>query len=468
VATRQAVISVATVVRVWSARLRNAHPDHRAIARGMAWVTLFVLLGKLAGAAKEMTIAYRYGVSVEVDAYLFVFNLVNWPVSVWFSVLTVVLVPLAARIRQGAAAELPRFRAELLGLTLLLGIALALLAWLGLPLLLRSSWTGLPSTTVTIATNMAIALALLAPLGVLISLFSAWMLAAGRHANTLLESIPALVILVALLAFPGGRAEPLVWGTLAGFVLHLASLAVPLAWRSESEAPRFTHQSLQWSTFWQGFGIMLAGQMLMSFIGIIDQFFAAPLGTGAIATLSYANRILALMLGLGATAVGRATLPVFSQAQVQGGGPLHRVATYWVRLLFVVGVIAMIVGWWLTPWAVKLLFERGAFTARNTAAVTEILRYGLAQLPFYFAALVLVSYASSQCRYLLLFWSGVIGIVCKMIANTVLVSLFGIKGIALAWVIVYMLNALFFWMTLGYSNEYFDKKTTLGSELPIS
>jgi peptidoglycan biosynthesis protein MviN/MurJ (putative lipid II flippase) len=451
-----------TLARAWVTRLRNAHPDHQAIARGMAWVSLFVLLGKFAGAAKEMAIAYRYGVSADVDAYLFVFNLVNWPVAVWFSVLTVVLVPLAARIRQGAASEFPRFRAELLGLTLLLGVALTFLAWLGLPLLLRSSWTGLPSTTATIATNMVPFLALLAPLGVLISLFSAWMLAAGRHANTLLEGVPALVLLIALMAFHGGGAQPLVWGTLTGFALHLASLAASLIRRGEIEAPRFTRQSPQWPAFWQSFGIMLAGQALMSFIGIIDQFFAASLGTGAIATLSYANRILALMLGLGATAVARATLPVFSQVQAQGGRQLHRVATHWVRLLFMLGAVAMVVGWWLTPWAVKVLFERGAFTTRNTEAVAEILRYGLVQVPFYFAALVLVSYASSQCRYLLLFWSGVIGIVFKTIANAVLVSLFGIRGIALAWVIVYVLNALFFWLTLEHSNDYFDKKRRLG------
>lgn len=48
----------------------------------MAWVALFVLLGSFARAAKEMAIAYRYGVSAEVDAYLFVFNLVSWPVGV--------------------------------------------------------------------------------------------------------------------------------------------------------------------------------------------------------------------------------------------------------------------------------------------------------------------------------------------------------------------------------------------------
>ena len=428
------------------ARLRNAHPDHHAIARGMAWVALFVFLGKLAGAAKEMAIAYRYGVSEEVDAYLFVFNLVSWPVGVWFSVLTVVLVPLAARIRQGSSAELPRFRSELLGLTLLIGLALALLGWLGLPLLLHSSWAGLPQTTLAIAINMVPTLTLLAPVGVIISLFSAWMLAAGRHANTLLESVPALAILVALLAFPGGGAEPLVWGTVAGFVFHLASLAVPLARQSEIEAPRFTRQSPQWTPFWQGFGIMLAGQALMSFIGIIDQFFAAHLGTGAIATLSYANRILALILGLGAMAIGRATLPIFSRAQAQGDGDgdgrVHRVATHWVRLMFVLGVAAMIIGWWLAPWGVKLLFERGAFTAQDTAVVAEVLRYGLAQLPFYFAGIVLVSLLSSQGSYRAIAVIAGANLFVKLAAMVMLTPTLGINGIALSTSIMYATTLL--------------------------
>jgi putative peptidoglycan lipid II flippase len=432
-------------------RLLNAHLDHYTIVQGMVWVALFIFFAKLAGAAKEIVVAWRYGVSNEVDAYLFVYKLVYWPVSVWFSVLTVVLVPLVARIRQGASEELSRFRAELLGLTFLLGVALALLAWLGLPLLLRSPWTGLPATTVAIATHMTPALALLVPLGLLISLFSVWIMACGRYANTLLEGVPALVLLVALLAFPGGRAEPLVWGTVAGLGFHLGSLAVLLARRREIEAPRVSRQSPQWRPFWQGFGIMLAGQALMTFIGIIDQFFAAHLDTGAIATLGYANRILGLILDLGAMAVARATLPVFSLIEAQRGGQLHRVATHWVRLLFVLGVVAMIVGWYQAPWAVKLLFERGAFTARNTQAAAEVLRYGLPQLPFYFAGLVLVSYASSQRRYILLFWSGVIGIIVKIIANAMLVPLFGVKGIALSWAVVYAINAQFFWLMLGRS-----------------
>jgi putative peptidoglycan lipid II flippase len=364
------------------------------------------------------------------------------------------LVPLAARMRQGATVDLPRFRAELFGLAVLIGLTLATLAWLGLPSLLRASWAGLPAATVALASDMVPPLVFLMPLGVIISLFSAWMLAAGRHANTLLEGVPALAIALAVVVFSRGGIEPLVWGTLAGFAFHLTSLAVPLASRGEIELPRFTRQSTHWSPFWQGFGITLAGQALMSFVGIIDQFFAAHLGTGAIATLSYANRILALLLGLGATAVSRATLPIFSKTEAQGGAQEHRLANHWVRLLFTFGVVALIVGWGLAPWAVQLLFERGAFTARDTLSVSELLRVGLLQIPFYFSALVLVSVLASKRAYKLIAIGAGLNLLVKLGANWVLVPLMGVSGIIAGTAFMYMVAfALLWWFSFFLAKQ---------------
>jgi putative peptidoglycan lipid II flippase len=419
----------------------------------MAWIALFVLLGSVVRAVREMAIAYRYGVSAEVDAYLFVFNLVNWPVGVWFSVLTLVLVPLAARMRQGAAPQLPRFRSELLGLALVLAFAMGILGWLGLPLVLRSSWAGLPGATQTIATGMAGTLTLTASLGVVISVFSAWMLAAGRHANTLLEGVPALAVLVALIAFPGGGVEPLVWGTLAGFGFHLSSLAMSLARKREIETPHFTRASPQWTPFWQGFGIMLGGQALMSLTVIIDQFFAAHLGTGVIATLNYANRILGLLLGMGAMAVSRATLPVFSRTLAQGGDQVNRVATQWARLLFASGVLTTLVGWWLAPWGVKLLFERGAFLAQDTLVVTDVLRYGLTQLPFYFAGIVLVSLLASQGRHRVIAAVAAANLLIKVMANFVLVPWMGMNGLLVATTLMYMVSVSLCWLATRLKNR---------------
>jgi len=418
-------------------RFRRAHPDHYLIAKGMAWVILFVFFGKIAGAVKEMAVAARYGISGTVDAYLFIFNLVTWPVGIWFGILTVVLIPLVARIRKDSPAELSRFRAELLGLTLLIGAVLALLFWIGLPILMNSRYTGLPSSTVTIAIHMVPRLALLALLGVLVSLFSAWTLSAGRHVNTLLEGVPALTILIALLVFYNGGAEPLIWGTLVGFIFHVLCLVVSLAWRGEIEKPRFALQSPQWSVFWQGFGVMLVGQILISFTGIIDQFFAGHLGAGAIASIGYANRILSLILSLGALAVSRATLPIFSRTQAEGGQS-HRVAIHWVRILFILGLIAMVISWWLAPSILKFIFERGAFTATDTKAVTEIFRYGLVQLPFYFAALVLVSFLASRQKYMFIAIASGGNLLVKLAANFALIPFMGVKGILAATAVMHM------------------------------
>ena len=66
------------------------------ILSGFLWVSLFLFLGKIAGAAKEMVVAWRYGVSPIVDAYVFVFNMLAWPGGVFGSVCLSLLVPLCA------------------------------------------------------------------------------------------------------------------------------------------------------------------------------------------------------------------------------------------------------------------------------------------------------------------------------------------------------------------------------------
>lgn len=435
-------------LNVVGTRFRVADPHHAAILKGMLTVVLFTLLGKLMSAAKEMAVAYRYGLAAEVDAYQFLYNLVAWPIGIWTSVLTAVLVPLAARMRMAEPAAIPRFRAELFGFALLLGLGLALLAWAGIGAMLSLDRSGLPPHSAQLAQAALPGLVLLLPLGLLIALQSAWMLSASRHLNTLLDSVPTIFIAAAVLAFAHPGIEPLVWGTVVGAVFHLISLLVPNARRGELEAPAFGRAAPEWRAFWQGFGIMLAGQALMSFTVIIDQFYAVRLGTGSVATLGYANRILSLMLSLAAIAVSRATLPVFSQSRPDQNGDVYRVAIHWARLMFMAGIAAMLLGHVLAPAIIRLLFERGQFGPGDTQVVADVLRYGLPQLPFYFSSMVLVSYALSQRRYMLIFWSGVIGCAGKVLGNILLVPGFGINGIALAAMLVYGLNAAFFWLTL--------------------
>lgn len=446
------------VLVAWNTKLKASKSVDVAIARGMAWVTLFVIFGKLSGAFKEMAVAWRYGVSAEVDGYLFVSNLVCWPVALWFSVLTVVLVPLAARLAKETPGQLPLFRAELLGAAIAIGVGLALLIGVLLPVVIRSPWVGLPAETAALAADTVFGLALLLPVGMVASVFSVWMLAAGMHANTLLEGVPALAIAGAVLVADGG-VEPLVWGSVAGAALHLATLAVPLARRGEIRWPRFSFSSPAWRWFKQGFAVMLLGNALMSLITIVDLLFSVQLGTGAVSTLGYANRVLALVLGLGGTAISRATLPIFSRVThsdnglVDSGEAIHKVAGRWILIMFVLGTAAMLALWWLAPAIIKLLFERGAFSAENTAEVASVLQYGALQLPFYFAALVLVSSLVSRGFFLAVAIGAGVNLIVKGVANYLLVPEFGINGLMLATGVMYAISFTTLYLCARLANK---------------
>ena len=199
--------------------------------------------------------------------------------------------------------------------------------------------------------------------------------------------------------------------------------------------------------FWNGIGILSFGQLLMSLTNLVDQYMAAGLGEGTIATLGYSNRILALILGLGATAVARATLPVLSQAVAKGDLAFARhLAGRWSKLLLIAGAAAAVAGWWLSPLAVKLLFERGAFNAGNTAEVARVFRYGVIQLPFYFSAIVLVQLLAGAARHSLIAAGAVVNLVLKAAGNWIFGQWLGAAGIALATGMMYFGSGLFLWL----------------------
>ncbi len=426
---------------------------HLQIASGFLWVSLFVLVGKLAGAAKEMALAWRYGVSSTVDAYVFVLNLINWPVSVWFSILCVVILPLFTRLKADAADELPRFRAELLGLTVLIGFVLAGACWLLFPTLLHSDWLGLPRASLEYAIKMTEGLAILGLLGALISFFSACLLAAGRHLNTLFEAIPALALLLALVLLPGVMPEPLIWGTIAGYALHVAALGYSLSQRGELRTIGFVQRSPAWRFFWTSIGIMALGQALGSLTSLIDQFFAIGLGEGVLSTLSYAYRILALLLGLGAAAISRATLPVFSEVVSKGQTDIAKLTLRWTILMVCLALLVLIGSWLLAPSAVSLLFERGAFTSADTRSVSSILRYSLFQIIFYFPSLVMLSMLAAQRRYTLIAASGAMNLLSKLLFSALLVPTLGVNGLVLSTVLMYAASFfLLAWFVFGTSS----------------
>ena len=425
-------------------KLGNIHPDHQRIFKGAFRVAVFLLLGKAAGAIKEMAVAYRYGVSDAVDAYQFTMTMATWlPVTI-VGVLSVVLIPVLVRLRRADDTERDQFIKELQGWVAAAGIALAIATWFAWPYVVDALGKGLPERVRGMTGDLLIAFAPVSALLLIAGISAARLRAHERHVNTLLDSVPAVATLAwVMLAVSADGVGPLLWGTLVGYAIQTVWLAW-LAARADGGfwgSPRLTLRSPHWPELMGAAGVMLIGQVAMSFVGPLDQYAAANLGANANATLGYASRLLSLLLGIGAVSVGRAALPVLADVQARGDTARARgMALKWSVLMVGAGAVAVAIGWVLAPWGVSVLFQRGAFTAENTEAVAHVLRWGLLQLPFYFGVLILVQLLASQNRYRIMAAIAVANFALKAALNTVLAPKMGAAGIMLATSLMYVLS----------------------------
>lgn len=410
------------------------------IARKIMLVGGLVLLAKLAGAAKEMTLAAQFGLGPVIDAYQFLFNLMQWPIGILAGVVSAVVVPLTISARSNQPDSLRRFNGELLGTVMLVGLLLGGVAAVTMPYLPAVPGLGVSAEQARYIDAMYFGLAWMIPAAVLAQLFGAWTMAANRHLNTLLEAVPALLIILAVLAFSG--YEPLVWGTLLGVCLQSFLLLISLLRRGDVPRPSLGYGSPLWKPFLAGFGLMMVGQFFMSFVTVIDQVFAIGLEDGAVSALSYANRLVGLVLGLGAVAVGRAILPIFARViDTQGRRPAG-LAARWGGLLFLAGLLVVSVGLWQAEWLVRVVFQRGEFGADDTRVVADALRYGLLQVPFYLASIVLGYALIAAGDYRAMALIGFSSLVVKLVLNALLVDTMGLQGLLLATAGVYLVSVL--------------------------
>ncbi|WP_298050850.1 murein biosynthesis integral membrane protein MurJ [uncultured Paenalcaligenes sp.] len=418
-----------------SSWLKRLHSDHQRIARAAFRVAFFLLLGKAAGAFKEMAVAYRYGISDVVDAYQFTMVMANWIPVTMVGVFSVVLIPVLVHAKDDSKTKRQQFVGELLGLMLLLGLGVSAALWVIWPWVLSFAGKGLGTEAQAMSAELIWAFAPAAVLTLLTGLQAARLRAHERHINTLLDSVPAFSILLFVLAAgPEQGVWPLLWGTLIGYIVQSGSLYY-LAQRADGfwGRPRFGFHAEQWPALAHAAGIMLIGQIAMSFVGPIDQYTAASLGDNANATLGYATRFISLMLGVGAASVGRAALPVLADVTRRGEAVRARsIALKWSLMMVAIGLAIAAVAAMLAPWGVSLLYERGAFSAADTERVSSVLRWGLLQLPFYFGVLVLVQLLASQNRYGLMAAIAIVNFAVKAIMNTYLASKMGVHGIMLA------------------------------------
>ena len=175
---------------------------------------------------------------------------------------------------------------------------------------------------------------------------------------------------------------------------------------------------------------------------LVNTVLATGEGTGAVSWLSYAFRLMYLPIGLFGVSIATAVLPGLSQQAARGApDAMRQTISSALRLMLMLNVPATIGLVALATPIVALIFERGSFTAADTAATAAALACYAPGLLGYSAVKIVVPsfYALGDSRTPALISVGSVAL--NVALNLLLVRFLGYRGLALGTAIAAVVNA---------------------------
>ncbi len=418
---------------------------NRKIMRALLTVGAATLGLKLTAVGRELAVAYQFGTSDSLDAFIIAFLPASFAINVQIAAFAAALMPTFIRVgrEEGEVAALRVAESTLLGAVLMLiGTSLLLLAlddWL-IGLLTGGFAPEKRALTIDL-------FHLLLPVILLQGLARFYgTLLNARHRFGLVATVPmATPLLTMLLLLAIGRPDPslLVYGVVVGAALELA-LLLPLVrrlnllvlprWHGLDQATR----RIMTQYFPIMLGALTGGTALM-----IDQGMAALLGPGSVATLSYGGKLIALLLAFTARPLSAAILPFLADLAAADDGHRLRQTFYgWLGVIVTASLPVVAVLWLFSEPIVRLMFERGAFTAEDTALVALIQGLYALQIPFYLAGALGSRVLNALSLNRVTAVIGILNCITNLVFDYVFMMWLGLPGIALATSAVYFCSSL--------------------------
>lgn len=406
-------------------------------------VALLTALVKAVTIGRELIVAWRFGTSDALDAYLIALLVPSFVVQTVAGSFSAAFIPTFIRVREreGDIAAGRLFSNVMLWSTLLLG-ATSLLMLLCAPLYLPLIASGFSHEKLALTfrlLQLATPFVMLSGIGIIYGA-----LLNARHRFVLAAFSPVLTPITGvlfLLLFKDWGVFALVAGLICGAMLELIVLGLALKHQGVKLRPGGFGADEHRKQVARQYLPMIAGAFLMTGTNLVDQSMAAMLAPGSVASLNYGSRVIALPIGLAATALGTAVTPYFSGLAARRDWPAlrHTLKRYlWLNLSVTVPLTILL--FFFSEPLIRILFQRGSFTAVDTQTVARVQAFYALQLPFYIAGILGVRLMSALLMNNIIFRIAAFNLIADILLNAILFRYLGVAGIALATSIVYVIS----------------------------
>jgi putative peptidoglycan lipid II flippase len=353
----------------------------RQIARAATLVMALFLLSRIAGLAREMIISARFGTSAELDAYLAAFRVPDLLFqlvaggAVGSAFIPVFTGCLTRRDLKGAW----RVFSAVTNLVLIILTGLAVVAGLAAPWLVQTILAPgftpeQQALTVSLMRWMLVSTVVFGVSGIVMGVLNSFQ-------HFLLPALAPLIynlciIAGALFLAPTLGIYALVIGVVAGALLHLDVQLFGLWWYGAHYRAILGLRDPSVREVGRLMGPRVLGLAVVQINFWVNTLLASSLVEGSISSLNYAWLLMLLPQGIVAQAAATAAFPTFAALEARGRYDelRHTVSNTLRGVLFLTIPATAGLFVWRVP-LIRMLLERGEFTARSTQMTAAALAF---------------------------------------------------------------------------------------------
>jgi putative peptidoglycan lipid II flippase len=182
---------------------------------------------------------------------------------------------------------------------------------------------------------------------------------------------------------------------------------------------------------------------------MVNMLFAARLGSGVVSNLNYAFRLVSIPQAIFGVTIATIIFPLLAQAKENNNDALFKrgieKGLSYMFLFLAPTVIGMVL---LMEPLVQTVYQRGAFTAENTAQTSSYAVFYVGSVLFYSIQAVIAKGFYTLEKGHLMMRIGIISIIINVISNYILSQFMGPEGLALSASLVGLIYSVITFTTL--------------------
>lgn len=434
------------------------------LKKAAIWITLLGIVLKLSGFLRESIIANEFGASEYTDGYLLAFSFITLVIAMISGGFNNVFLPIYVKNRKDKPIETEQNANGILNGTFLVFLGITIIGYFLVPYLVPLIFRNMTATTEEVAIEITqfffLFMGFIALNGILESYLQGRRIFVPTQISKLLATLMGAIFAILFSDYWGiySLAYGFIFGTLLGTIIQFSFLLKSgYRWQPNVKVEK---------AFQSAFFVLLVPALLNSVVGQINMFvnkmFASGTIEGAVTYLNNASLLVSTPQVLFSTTVGAILFTLLSEQvdhkkKFQNTFFLGMQITMLVLLPVAVGLL--LVG----KEAISFVFERGRFTAEDTANTFVALVYYLPLIVTQGLQYIVSKSMYAQGKTAVVFRISVTTIALNLFFNWLFVGPFGYPGLALtsSLVSVYYLTVSTFFVYKEFDRSETKKLLTL-------